>query len=110
MLRFYWAGILCLLLAVLKLTIEVHWSWWRVLLSLWVVLSHNALYRAVGFVWFFFADSLLGRIEVTGETTRLWLRPGRWALIFVSGVLSVMCQLLFWPEVISPGNRRTWEE
>ena len=110
MLRFYWAGILCLLLAVLKLTIEEHWSWWRVLLPLWVVLSHNALYRAVGFVWFFFADSLLGRIEVTGETTRLWLRSGRWALIFVSGVLSVMCQLLFWPEVISPGNRRTWEE
>src|SRR5215469_15516884 len=29
---FYVVGFLCLVLAVLKLTIEVHWSWWRVLL------------------------------------------------------------------------------
>ena len=53
---FYLSGFLCLVLAVLKLTIEVHWSWWRVLLPLWVVLGHNALYITVGFVWLFFAD------------------------------------------------------
>ena len=45
-----------MVLAVLKLTIEVHWSWWRVLLPLWVVLGHNVLYIAVGFVWLFFVD------------------------------------------------------
>ena len=28
-LEFCLAGFLCLVLAVLKLTIEVHWSWWR---------------------------------------------------------------------------------
>ena len=56
MLGVYLAGSLCLVLAVLKLTIEVHWSWWRVLLPLWVVLGHNVLYIVVGFVWLFFVD------------------------------------------------------
>src|SRR4051794_10749488 len=56
MLGFYWAGFLCLMLVVLKLTIEAHWSWWRVLLPLWVVLGHNALYIALGLVWLSFAD------------------------------------------------------
>ena len=61
MLGFYWTGFLCLLLAVLKLTIEGHWSWWRVLLPFWVVLGHNALYIGVGFVWLFFAaDGAVG--------------------------------------------------
>ena len=48
---FCWAGLLCLVLAVLKLTGEAHWSWWRVLLPFWVVLGHNILYVAIGFVW-----------------------------------------------------------
>jgi len=56
MLGFYLAGFLCLVLAVLKLTVEGQWSWWRVLLPLWVVLGHNALHITVGFVWLFFAD------------------------------------------------------
>ena len=63
-LGFYLAGFLCLVLAVLKLTIEGHWSWWRVLLPLCVVLGHNALYITVGFVWLFFADDAAGE-EVT---------------------------------------------
>jgi hypothetical protein len=50
-LGFYWAGFLSMILAVLKLTIEGHWSWWRVLLPVWVVLGHNALYVTVGFDW-----------------------------------------------------------
>ena len=132
MLGFYWAGFLCLMLAVLKLTIEGHWSWSRVLLPLWVILGHNALYIAVGFVWLtfaddgaageeatirqsdgsyvylvvallcflIFADNLLSRIEGIGETTWLGLRSGWWAVIVASGVLSIMCQLLFWSTVI----------
>jgi hypothetical protein len=51
---FYVAGLLCLVSAVLKLTIEEHWSWWRVLLPLWAVLGHNLLYIVVGFAWLFF--------------------------------------------------------
>ena len=60
---FYWAGFLCLVLAVLKLSGEAHWSWWRVLLPLWVVLGHNILYVAIGFVWLSFTDD--GEEEVT---------------------------------------------
>ena len=40
---FYLAGLFCVVLAILKLTIEEHWSWWRVLLPLWAVLGHNIL-------------------------------------------------------------------
>ena len=50
-----------------------------------------------------FADNLLGRIEGPGETMWFWLRSGRWELIFVSGVLSVVCQLLFWSGVVRRG-------
>jgi hypothetical protein len=53
---FYSSGVLCLVLAVLKLTIAAHWSWWRVLLPLWAVLGHNASYITVGFVWLRFVD------------------------------------------------------
>jgi hypothetical protein len=63
MLGFYLAGFLCLVFAVLKLTIEGHWSWWRVLLPLWVVLGHNALYITIGFVWLFFTDDGAGGEE-----------------------------------------------
>ena len=135
-LGFSLAGLLCLVLAVLKLTMEGHWSWWRVLMPLWVVVGHNALYVTVGFVWLFFAeygtaeeatlrqdhrpygyllaamlcflifaDSLLKRIEGTVDTAWLWLGSGRWELIFASGVLSVVCQLLFWSGVVRTGNR-----
>ena len=48
---FYLCGFLCLVLAVLKLTAAVHWSWWRVWLPIRVVLGHNGLYIAVGFMW-----------------------------------------------------------
>ena len=63
MLGLYLAGFLCLALAVLKLTVEGQWSWWRVLLPFWVVLGHNALYIVVGFVWLSYADD--GEAEET---------------------------------------------
>ena len=53
---FCWAGLLCLVLAVLKLTGEAQWSWWRVMLPFWAVLGHNILYIILGFVWLSFAD------------------------------------------------------
>ena len=135
---FYLSGLLCLALAVMKLTLVAPWSWWRVSLPIWVVLGHNALYVTVGFVWLFFADdgaageeitirqdhrpygyqlaamlcclifadNLLGRIEGHEATVWFWPSPGRWDLIFVSGVLSAVYQLLFWRRVVPPGNRR----
>src|SRR5215470_13438826 len=51
---FYVFGLFCLVFAVLKLTIEVPWSWWRVLLPLWVFLGHNLLHVLVGFICLFF--------------------------------------------------------
>ena len=134
---FYWAGFLCLVLAVLKLSGEAHWSWWRVLLPLWVVLGHNILYVAIGFVWLsftddgeeevtirqgdggygyqvaalvcfvVFADNVLRRMEGQQETMLLWVSSGRWRTIVVFGMLSVIMQLLFWSEIVDPRNRRT---
>ena len=137
---FYWAGFLCLVLAVLKLSGEAHWSWWRVLLPLWVVLGHNILYVAIGFVWLsftddgeeevtirqgdggygyqvaalvcfvVFADNVLRRMEGQQEQLFLWVSSGRWETIVVFGILSVIMQLLFWSKIVVPGNRRTGGE
>ena len=52
----YWSGLLCLVVAVLNLTPEAHWSWWRVWLPVWAVLGHNILYITVRFVGLSFAD------------------------------------------------------
>ena len=127
---FYWAGFLCLVLAVLKLTGEAHWSWWRVLLPLWVVLGHNILYVAIGFVWLsftddgeeevtirqgdggygyqvaalvcfvVFADNVLRRMEGQQEQLFLWVSSGRWETIVVFGMLTVIMQLLFWSKIV----------
>ena len=134
------SGFLCLVLAVLKLTVERHWSWWRVLLPFWAVLGHNILYITIGLIWLYFADegsaegavtirqghggygyqiaalvcfavfadNVLRRIEGQEETMFLWVTSGRWGLIVVCGMLSVLMHLLFWSEVVDPGDRRTY--
>ena len=87
------AGLLCVGLAVVKLTTEGHWSWWRVLLPLWVILGHNALYILVGFIWLSFVDH--------GEDEEnLTIRPNPphrhqyagmlWFLLFVDNLLGRM--------------------
>jgi hypothetical protein len=48
---FWLAGLLCVVLAVVKLALALPWSWWRVWLPLGVVLWHNTVYIAVGFIW-----------------------------------------------------------
>ena len=53
---FYWAGFLSLILGVLKLTVETHWSWWRVLLPVWAFLGHGIVYIGVGLLWLSFFD------------------------------------------------------
>ena len=127
---FYWAGFLCLVLAVLKLSGEAHWSWWRVLLPFWVVLGHNILYVAIGLVWLsftddgeeevtirqgdggygyqvaalmcfvVFADNVLRRMEGQQEQLFLWVSSGRWETIVVFGMLTVIMQLLFWSKIV----------
>ena len=54
-----------------------------------------------------FADNVLGRIEAHEETVWFWLSSGRGELILVSGVLSIVCQLLFWSGVVRTGHRGT---
>ena len=86
MLGFYWAGALCLALAIRKLTIEGHWSWWRVSLPIWVVLGHNALYVTVGFVWLLFVDDGAAGEEITIRQDH---RPYRYQLA------AMLCCLIF---------------
>jgi len=57
-----------------------------------------------------FADNLLRRIEGPGDSVWFWLSSSRWELIFVSGVLSVVCQLLFWSGTVRRGNNRIRRE
>ena len=127
---FCWAGLLCLVLAVLKLTGEAQWSWWRVLLPFWIVLGHNILYVAIGFVWLsftddgeeevtirqgeggygyqvaalvclvVFADNVLRRMEGQQEQLFLWVSSGEWETIVVFGMLTVIMQLLFWSKIV----------
>ena len=88
---FCWAGLLCLVLAVLKLTGEAHWSWWRVLLPFLVVLGHNILYVAIGFVWLSFTDD--GATEEAAHTpqrtrrVRLSSRGAACFVVFADNVL-----------------------
>ena len=133
---FYLAGVLCLPAAILKLTTEEHWSWWRVLLPLWAVLGHNILYVVIGFAWLFFvsrsspgeeditiredpperyefaamlcfflfAHNLLTRIEGGEQRMWVWLGTGQWQLLLLFALLSVLCQLLFWSEIVEVNN------
>lgn len=137
----YWTGFLCLLLGILKLTVEKQWTWWRVLLPIWVVLGHNLLYISLGFVWLtfaddgrpedevrlrerghtdalqwiallcfaLFADNVLRRIEGASPTVGFWLSSGRWELIVVFGILSVVLNGRFWAELVprAKGRSRT---
>jgi hypothetical protein len=121
------AGLLCLGLAIVKLTLERQWSWWRVLLPFWTMVGHNALYIAMGFVWlhfvddgdatvneeapygyqlaallcfFLFLDNLVGRLERAQPPVWQWLGSGQWQLLLLFASLTLMCQLLYWSEAI----------
>ena len=84
---FYWSGFLCLALAVVKLTVEAQWSWWRVLLPFWALLGHNLLYIAVGFAWLFFADAGPTEEAVT-------IRQGHGAYGYQIGALACFAVLM----------------
>lgn len=57
--------------------------------------EHNG-YQIAALVCFVgFADNMLRRIEGQEEAMFLWVSSGRWELIVVSWMLSVLVQLLF---------------
>ena len=76
---FYGPVILSLILGGLKLTVEAHWSWWRVLLPVWVFLGQSIVYVGVGLIWLSFADGGItqGDTEIRDgdhATSTNWLR------------------------------------
>ena len=73
-------------MAVLKLTVEAQWSWWRVLLPFWAVLGHNLLYITVGFAWLFFAGAGAAEEAVT-------IRQGHGAYGYQIGALACFAVL-----------------
>jgi len=54
-----------------------------------------------------FLDNLLKQIEGPRDTVWFGFSSGRWGLILVFGVLSVLCQLLFWSDVVRMADRGT---
>jgi hypothetical protein len=62
------------------------------------------------FCFLLFTDNLVGRMEVPDQRIWFWLRSGRWQLLLVFGVLSVVCQLLFWSEAVCPSHHITRRE
>jgi len=127
-----WAGLYCLILAAWKLATGVDWSWWRVLLPLWLLVAHNLLYMAVGFVWvsligseeatvresrrgqvyqlgaivceLVVVDNLLRRLGGPRESAWWWLASGRSEVIGLFAMLAAGLQLLYWRQVIARGE------
>ena len=56
-----------------------------------------------------FAHNLLARIEGADQRMWVWLGTGQWQLLLLLlfGLLSVLCQLLFWSEIVQVNNRFT---
>jgi len=101
---FYVFGFFSLVFAVLKLTIEVHWSWWRVLLPMWVFLGYNLLHVLVGFTGLFFVK--YG--EERGEEECTFVETNRLTGYKLGGMLCFlifMDNLLRWME---RGGNSAW--
>jgi hypothetical protein len=52
-----------------------------------------------------FLDSLLKQIEGPRDIVWFGFSSGKWGLILVLGVLSVLCQLLYWSDVVRVTDR-----
>jgi hypothetical protein len=131
---FWMFGFLSVVLAVLKLTVAAYWSWWRVMLPLLAFLGHNALYILAGllsFRWlkheeeesttaekhsregyniaalllfFLFLDNLLRRVEGEGWNG-FWPCSGRFEVVILYGVLSLLAQFAYWARIVSGLNQ-----
>jgi len=127
---FWIFGFLSVVLAILKLTVATYWSWWRVLLPSLAFLGHNALYVLVGllcFRWlknegdesttahngsgmgynivallffFMFLDNLLRREEGQGWGG-FWPCSGRFEVVVLYGVLTLLAQFVYWSRIVS---------
>lgn len=100
---FWLAGLLCLALTAAKLALAMPWSWWRILLPLWVVVLQNSVHVAAGFIWLTWRGSGRGG---DGLTIRHSRRLDRYQLG------SMMCALVFMDNVLrrmgGPGESVWW--
>jgi hypothetical protein len=129
---FWIAGLLSVVLAVLKLTVAAYWSWWRVMLPLLAFLGHNALYiltALISFSWlkddeqestdrhsrigynlaallsfFLLLDNVLRREE--GQSwSGFWLCSGRLDVVVLYFVLSLLAHFVFWSQIVKALNQ-----
>src|SRR5215469_16261450 len=131
---FWIFGFLSVVLAILKLTVAPYWSWWRVLLPPLAFLGHNALYILAGLIcfhwlkndeeestsadepsrvgynfaallfFFLFLDNLLRREEGQGWGG-FWPCSGRFEIIVLFFVLSLLAHVAFWSRFVSRLNQ-----
>lgn len=131
---FWIAGLLSVVLAVLKLTVVANWSWWRVLLPLLAFLGHNALYLLTSLICFhwlndneadsistdehsrigyniaallffvLFLDNLLRREEGQGWD-RFWPCSGGLEVMVVYAVLSLLAHVAYWSRIVRGLNQ-----
>ena len=131
---FWMVGFLSMVLAVLKLTVAMYWSWWRVMLPVLAFLGHNALYILTGFISFcwltheeeestaaerysrvgynivalllflLFLDNLLRRVEGQGWKG-FWPCSGRIEVVVLSIVLSLTAHFVYWSRIVSGLNQ-----
>jgi hypothetical protein len=126
---FYLSGFVSLVLAILKLTGMVQWSWWRVFLPLWVMLGHTASYLLFGFLCLFAVRSRKDEEEQPAKVQNarisyqlaslvfvlismdnllrwleqsywFWLCSGRMAMVVLFGALALGAQFLYWAEIV----------
>jgi len=100
---YYVAGFLSLVLTVLKLTEMKQWSWWRVLLPVWVVIGHNVVYLLVGFLCLFAVR--YGEDEEEEESATVQNNPIFYQLASLVFVLICLDNLLRWLE---RGGKSYW--
>jgi hypothetical protein len=102
---FWMFGFLSVVLAVLKLTVAGYWSWWRVMLPFLTFLGHNAGYKLAALLFFFlFLDNLLRRVEGQGWKG-FWPCSGRFEVVVLFGMLSVVAQFVYWSRIVSGLNQ-----
>ncbi len=130
---FYLSGFVSLVMAILKLTGSVRWSWWRVGLPLWAMFVHTAIYLLVGFIWCFAVRyeedeeeqpakvrnapmsyqlgslafvliSMDNLLRWREQSYWFWLCSGRMAMVFLFGALALSAQCLYWAEIVRDLN------
>ena len=111
----------------------VDWTWWRVMLPLWVFLVHYAAYLLVGFICLFFArygeeeeqsideTNLLRGYQLTamlfffvdnllrwgrGDSNWFWLCSGKLEILVLFGVLSLVAHVLYWSGIVAIVNEQ----